>query len=135
MPRSCFATWMPYDPKEFVFGNIAILGGRRRGNAGTIETLVRGEIREFIDVFIETTSSCARGSSLIANTWEHAALFGVRTQRAAFFFSSDSMKCTWRVTAALHMFCRRKAGRRPVTASDGRGTLGHDAAGIHADQL
>src|SRR5260370_16789845 len=43
-----------YDPKEFVFGNIAYSVGAVGGIAGTLKTLVRGEIKEFSDVFNET---------------------------------------------------------------------------------
>jgi uncharacterized protein YbjQ (UPF0145 family) len=43
-----------YEPKEFVFGNIAYSVGAVGGIAGTLKTLVRGEIKEFSDVFNET---------------------------------------------------------------------------------
>jgi uncharacterized protein YbjQ (UPF0145 family) len=43
-----------YDPKELVFGNIAYSVGAVGGIAGTLKTLVRGEIKEFSDVFNET---------------------------------------------------------------------------------
>jgi uncharacterized protein YbjQ (UPF0145 family) len=43
-----------YEPKEFVFGNIAYSVGAVGGLAGTLKTLVRGEIREFSDVFNAT---------------------------------------------------------------------------------
>jgi len=43
-----------YQPKEFVFGNIAYSVGAVGGIAGALKTLVRGEIKEFSDVFNET---------------------------------------------------------------------------------
>ena len=43
-----------YEPKEFVFGNIAYSVGAVGGFTGTLKTLVRGEIKEFSDVFNET---------------------------------------------------------------------------------
>src|ERR1700735_2325232 len=43
-----------YDPKEFVFGNIAYSVGAVGGIAGTLKTLVRGEVKEFSDVCNET---------------------------------------------------------------------------------
>jgi uncharacterized protein YbjQ (UPF0145 family) len=43
-----------YEPREFVFGNIAYSVGAVGGIAGALKTLVRGEIKEFSDVFNET---------------------------------------------------------------------------------
>src|ERR1700760_2446855 len=43
-----------YEPKEFVFGNIAYSVGAVGGLAGALKTLVRGEIKEFSDVFNTT---------------------------------------------------------------------------------
>ncbi len=43
-----------YEPREFVFGNIAYSVGAVGGIAGTLKTLIRGEIKEFSDVFNET---------------------------------------------------------------------------------
>src|ERR1700739_3965736 len=40
-----------YEPREFVFGNIAYSVGAVGGIAGALKTLVRGEIKEFSDVF------------------------------------------------------------------------------------
>ena len=43
-----------YEPRAFVFGNIAYSVGAVGGIAGALKTLVRGEIKEFSDVFNET---------------------------------------------------------------------------------
>src|ERR1700678_3389498 len=43
-----------YEPREFVFGNIAYSVGAGGGFAGARKTLVRAEIKEFSDVFNET---------------------------------------------------------------------------------
>ena len=43
-----------YQPIHFVFGNIAYAVGAVRGIAGALKTLVRGEIKEFSDIFNAT---------------------------------------------------------------------------------
>lgn len=43
-----------YEPVKFVFGNVAYSIGITRGIIGTFKTLVRGEIKEFSDIFNKT---------------------------------------------------------------------------------
>lgn len=43
-----------YEPKKFVFGNVAYSIGITRGVIGAFKTLVRGEIKEFSDIFNKT---------------------------------------------------------------------------------
>ena len=43
-----------YQPKQFVFGNVAYSIGIASGIIGTLKTLVRGEVREFSDIFNTT---------------------------------------------------------------------------------
>jgi len=68
-----------YDPKEFVFGNIAYSVGAVGGIAGTLKTLVRGEIREFSDVFNETRHHALERLVTHAKAVGANAVVGVRT--------------------------------------------------------
>jgi uncharacterized protein YbjQ (UPF0145 family) len=68
-----------YDPKEFVFGNIAYSVGAIGGLAGTLKTLVRGEIREFSDVFNETRHHALDRLTRHARDSGANAVVGVRT--------------------------------------------------------
>ena len=73
-----------YDPKEFVFGNIAYSVGAVGGIAGTLKTLVRGEIREFSDVFNETRHHALDRLVTHAKAVGANAVVGVRTNVFAF---------------------------------------------------
>ena len=68
-----------YEPKEFVFGNIAYSVGAIGGIAGTLKTLVRGEIREFSDVFNETRHHALDRLARHARESGANAVVGVRT--------------------------------------------------------
>lgn len=68
-----------YDPKEFVFGNIAYSVGAVGGIAGTLKTLVRGEIKEFSDVFNETRHHALDRLVTHARAVGANAVVGVRT--------------------------------------------------------
>jgi uncharacterized protein YbjQ (UPF0145 family) len=68
-----------YEPKEFVFGNIAYSVGAVGGIAGTLKTLVRGEIREFSDVFNETRHKALDRLVTHAKAVGANAVIGVRT--------------------------------------------------------
>jgi uncharacterized protein YbjQ (UPF0145 family) len=68
-----------YEPKEFVFGNIAYSVGAVGGIAGTLKTLVRGEIKEFSDVFNETRHHALDRLVTHARAVRANAVVGVRT--------------------------------------------------------
>src|ERR1700681_3585924 len=68
-----------YEPKEFVFGNIAYSVGAVGGIAGTLKTLVRGEIKEFSDVFNETRHHALERLVTHAKAVRANAVVGVRT--------------------------------------------------------
>lgn len=68
-----------YEPKEFVFGNIAYSVGAIGGLTGTLKTLVRGEIREFSDVFNETRHHALDRLTRHARESGANAVVGVRT--------------------------------------------------------
>jgi uncharacterized protein YbjQ (UPF0145 family) len=68
-----------YEPREFVFGNIAYSVGAVGGIAGTLKTLVRGEIKEFSDVFNETRHHALERLVTHAKAVRANAVVGVRT--------------------------------------------------------
>jgi uncharacterized protein YbjQ (UPF0145 family) len=68
-----------YQPREFVFGNIAYSVGAVGGIAGTLKTLVRGEIKEFSDVFNETRHHALERLVSGARAANANAVVGVRT--------------------------------------------------------
>jgi uncharacterized protein YbjQ (UPF0145 family) len=68
-----------YQPKEFVFGNIAYSVGAVGGIAGTLKTLVRGEIKEFSDVFNETRHHALERLVAHAKAVRANSVVGVRT--------------------------------------------------------
>jgi uncharacterized protein YbjQ (UPF0145 family) len=68
-----------YEPREFVFGNIAYSVGAIGGITGTLKTLVRGEIKEFSDVFNETRHHALERLVAHAKAVRANAVVGVRT--------------------------------------------------------
>ena len=68
-----------YEPREFVFGNIAYSVGAVGGIAGTLKTLVRGEIKEFSDVFNETRHHALDRVVSHAKAAGANAVVGIRT--------------------------------------------------------
>ena len=88
-----------YQPKEFVFGNIAYSVGAVGGFTGTLKTLVRGEIREFSDVFNETRHHALDRLVRHAKDSGSNAVVGVRTS-VLHFAGFHEMYMTG--TAAFH---------------------------------
>ena len=68
-----------YQPRALVFGNIAYAVGALGGIAGTLKTLVRGEIKEFSDVFNETRHHALSRLASQAHRVGANAVVGVRT--------------------------------------------------------
>jgi uncharacterized protein YbjQ (UPF0145 family) len=68
-----------YAPREFVFGNIAYSVGAVGGIAGALKTLVRGEIKEFSDVFNETRHHALERVVSHAKAAGANAVVGIRT--------------------------------------------------------
>ena len=68
-----------YQPLHFVFGNIAYAVGAVGGLAASLKTLVRGEIREFSDVFNETRHHALERLVTQARAAGGNAVVGVRT--------------------------------------------------------
>jgi uncharacterized protein YbjQ (UPF0145 family) len=78
--QELFCHWdAGYEPREFVFGNIAYSVGAVGGLLGTLKTLVRGEIKEFSDVFNETRHHAIERLVTHARAVKANVVVGVRT--------------------------------------------------------
>jgi uncharacterized protein YbjQ (UPF0145 family) len=102
-----------YEPKEFVFGNIAYSVGAVGGLTGTLKTLVRGEIKEFSDVFNATRHHAVDRLVAHARAVGANAVVGVRTN-VLHFAGFHEMYLSG--TAALHPMLPSTALAAPVTS-------------------
>jgi uncharacterized protein YbjQ (UPF0145 family) len=102
-----------YEPKEFVFGNIAYSVGAVGGIAGTLKTLVRGEIKEFSDVFNETRHHALERLVTHAKAVGANAVVGVRTDVLHFAGFHEMYMAG---TAAFHAVLPAEARSAPVTS-------------------
>jgi uncharacterized protein YbjQ (UPF0145 family) len=102
-----------YEPREFVFGNIAYSVGAVGGIAGTLKTLMRGEIREFSDVFNQTRHHALERLVSHAREARANAVVGVRTS-VLHFAGFHEMFMTG--TAAFHVSLPAESSAAPVTS-------------------
>jgi uncharacterized protein YbjQ (UPF0145 family) len=102
-----------YEPKEFVFGNIAYSVGAVGGIAGGLKTLVRGEIREFSDVFNATRHHAVDRLVTHAKAAGANAVVGVRTN-VLHFAGFHEMYMSG--TAASHPLLPPETRAAPVTS-------------------
>jgi uncharacterized protein YbjQ (UPF0145 family) len=102
-----------YEPREFVFGNIAYSVGAVGGIAGTLKTLVRGEIKEFSDVFNETRHHALERLVAHAKAVRANAVVGVRTTVLHFAGFHEMYMAG---TAALHPLLPAQFQSAPVTS-------------------
>jgi uncharacterized protein YbjQ (UPF0145 family) len=102
-----------YEPREFVFGNIAYSVGAVGGIAGTLKTLVRGEIEEFSDVFNATRHHALERLVTHAKAVGANAVVGVRTN-VLHFAGFHEMYMSG--TAALHAQLPTQFQNAPVTS-------------------
>jgi len=102
-----------YEPKELVFGNIAYSVGAVGGIAGTLKTLVRGEIKEFSDVFNETRHHALDRLVTHAKSVGANAVVGVRTNVLHFAGFHEMYMAG---TAAFHALLPPATGTSPVTS-------------------
>jgi uncharacterized protein YbjQ (UPF0145 family) len=102
-----------YQPREFVFGNIAYSVGAVGGIAGTLKTLVRGEIREFSDVFNQTRHHALERLVSHAREARANAVVGVRTS-VLHFAGFHEMFMTG--TAAFHASLPAETSAAPVSS-------------------
>ena len=96
-----------------MFGNIAYSVGAVGGIAGTLKTLIRGEIKEFSDIFNETRHKAL--ARLVSHAREAGAnaVVGVRTNVLRFAGFHEMYMAG---TAALHPGLPREATQNPVTS-------------------
>ncbi|MEJ2360179.1 MAG: heavy metal-binding domain-containing protein [Gammaproteobacteria bacterium] len=73
-----------YQPMQFVFGNIAYSVGAVRGITGALKTMIRGEIKEFSDVFNATRHHALERLVAQAKRAGANAVVGVRTNISQF---------------------------------------------------
>jgi len=102
-----------YEPREFVFGNIAYSVGAVGGIAGTLKTLVRGEIKEFSDVFNETRHHALERLVAHARAVRANAVVGVRTNVLHFAGFHEMYMAG---TAAFHPALPPEFESAPVTS-------------------
>ncbi len=102
-----------YEPRELVFGNIAYSVGAVGGIAGTLKTLVRGEITEFSDVFNETRHHALERLVAHAKAVRANAVVGVRTTVLHFAGFHEMYMAG---TAAFHPLLPAQFQSAPVTS-------------------
>ena len=102
-----------YEPKEFVFGNIAYSVGAVGGIAGALKTLLRGEIKEFSDVFNETRHHALQRLVAHAKAVRANAVVGVRTNVLHFAGFHEMYMAG---TAAFHPLLPAECQSDPVTS-------------------
>jgi uncharacterized protein YbjQ (UPF0145 family) len=102
-----------YEPREFVFGNIAYSVGAVGGVVGTLKTLVRGEIKEFSDVFNETRHHALDRLIAHAKAVRANAVVGVRTNVLHFAGFHEMYMAG---TAAFHPALPPEFQSAPVTS-------------------
>jgi uncharacterized protein YbjQ (UPF0145 family) len=102
-----------YEPREFVFGNIAYSVGAVGGIAGTLKTLVRGEIKEFSDVFNETRHHALERLVTHARASHANAVVGIRTHVLHFAGFHEMFMAG---TAASHALLPPQCSSSPVTS-------------------
>jgi uncharacterized protein YbjQ (UPF0145 family) len=102
-----------YDPLAHVFGNIAYSVGLGRGLLGNLRTLVRGEIREFSDVFNATRHHALQRLVSHAREAGANAVVGIRTHVLRFAGVHEMYMVG---TAAQHSLL--PAGAQTVATSD-----------------
>lgn len=102
-----------YDPRALVFGNIAYSVGAVGGIAGTLKTLMRGEIKEFSDVFNATRHHALERLTTHARAAGANAVVGVRTNVLEFIGFHEMYMVG---TAAFHAGLPAEAAAAPVTS-------------------
>lgn len=102
-----------YAPRSFVFGNIAYSVGAVGGLTGALKTLVRGEIKEFSDVFNETRHLALDRLVDQARAAQANAVVGIRTTVLHFAGFHEMYMAG---TAALHAALPPECATAPVTS-------------------
>jgi uncharacterized protein YbjQ (UPF0145 family) len=102
-----------YEPRQFVFGNVAYSVGLVGGLLGTLKTLARGEIKEFSDIFNRTRHLALDRIASEAAGCGANAVVGIET-RIMPFAGTHEMLMTG--TAAVHPALPAPEAGAPVTS-------------------
>lgn len=102
-----------YAPLRYVFGNIAYSMGAVGGVTGALKTLVRGEIREFSDIFNATRHHALERAVTEARRAGANAVVGIRTSVMQFQGAHEMMMAG---TAALNPHLPASAAADPVSS-------------------
>jgi uncharacterized protein YbjQ (UPF0145 family) len=102
-----------YKPLRYVFGNIAYSMGAIGGIIGGLKTMVRGEIREFSDIFNATRHHALERAVKEAKRVGANAVVGIRTNVMRFNGAHEMVMAG---TAALHPALAARYTQDPVTS-------------------
>lgn len=102
-----------YSPKRYVFGNIAYSMGAIGGIIGGLKTMVRGEIKEFSDIFNATRHHALERAVKEARRAGANAVVGIRTNVERFNGAHEMFMAG---TAAFNPALPAQSGQDPVTS-------------------
>jgi uncharacterized protein YbjQ (UPF0145 family) len=102
-----------YQPLRYVFGNIAYSMGVVGGVTGRLKTLMRGEIREFSDIFNATRHHALERAVGQARAVKANAVVGIRTSVMRFNGAHEMLMAG---TASLNPALPLEAAADPVTS-------------------
>lgn len=102
-----------YAPRRYVFGNIAYSMGAIGGIVGGLKTMVRGEIKEFSDIFNATRHHALERAVKEARRAGANAVVGIRTRVERFNGAHEMFMAG---TAAINPALPAQASQDPVTS-------------------
>lgn len=102
-----------FEPRQFVFGNIAYSVGAAGGIIGTLKSMSRGEVKEFSDVFNRTRHVCLERIVEGARQAGANAVVGIETRIMPFEGVHEMMMLG---TASYHPLLPEVRKQHPVTS-------------------
>jgi uncharacterized protein YbjQ (UPF0145 family) len=102
-----------YEPRQFVFGNVAYSVGIVGGLLGGLKTMARGEIKEFSNIFNQTRHLALARISAEAKAAGANAVLGIETRIMPFSGTHEMLMVG---TAATHRALPASATSDPVTS-------------------
>ena len=102
-----------YEPRQFVFGNVAYSVGIVGGLLGGLKTMARGEIKEFSNIFNHTRHLALARIAAEARTAGANAVVGIETRIMPFSGTHEMLMIG---TAASHAALPASATADPVTS-------------------
>ncbi len=102
-----------YEPRQFVFGNVAYSVGIVGGLLGGLKTMARGEIKEFSNIFNRTRHLALARIAAEARTAGANAVLGIETRIMPFSGTHEMLMIG---TAASHPALPMSASADPVTS-------------------